>query len=130
MTTTAENTSRPPFVSLENKDLVQLRAALVADREAQSALVMKNELVVSALTGQRDVDSILEREMAEGAAARAQDAVVAIDDALAKMTTGTYGLCETCRSPIPLERLEAISGVRSCVACSDVQPDPESLEHP
>jgi RNA polymerase-binding transcription factor DksA len=115
-------------VNLADKDCVRLRAALVADREAQAALVLKHQVVVSALTGQRDVDSILEREMAEGAAARAQDAVEAIDDALAKMTTGNYGLCETCRSPIPLARLEAIPGTRSCVGCLDLQLASESVE--
>ena len=64
MTTTPADTSRPPFVNPEDEDLVRLRAALVEDREAQTALVMKNQAVVGALTGQRDVDSILEREMA------------------------------------------------------------------
>jgi RNA polymerase-binding transcription factor DksA len=128
MTTTPADTSRPPFVNVEDEDLVRLRAALVAEREAQTALVMNNQATVGALTGQRDVDSILEREMAEGAAARAQDAVEAIDDALGKMTTGTYGLCESCRSPIPLARLEAIPGTRSCIACSDRQLAPESSE--
>ena len=49
----------------------------------------------------------------------ARDAIDDIDDALASMATGTYGLCESCQTPIPIERLEAIPRARRCVACSD-----------
>jgi RNA polymerase-binding transcription factor DksA len=91
----------------------------MADREAQSNLLTENQEVVRSLTGQRDVDSLLERELAENAAARAREAVEDIDEALATIAAGTYGFCESCRSPIPLARLEVIPRARLCVACSD-----------
>ncbi len=119
MKATTADTSRAPFGNIDDKDLARLRKALVADREAQTALVMEHDATARALTGQRDVDSILEREMAEGAAARSRDAVKDIDAALTRMTTDTYGLCESCSSPIAIARLEAIPRARFCVACSD-----------
>lgn len=37
--------------------------------------------------------------------------------ALRRMDEGTYGKCENCGRPIPLERLEAIPTATLCVAC-------------
>lgn len=39
-----------------------------------------------------------------------------IDDALARMDEGTYGICIDCRQPIPAERLEARPYALRCVA--------------
>ena len=47
-----------------------------------------------------------ERDLALSAQARA--AVVEIDDALARLDNGTYGICLASGKPIPKERLEAI----------------------
>jgi RNA polymerase-binding transcription factor DksA len=41
----------------------------------------------------------------------------AVRDALAKLTSGTYGNCETCHQPIPAARLEAVPYARRCVPC-------------
>lgn len=43
----------------------------------------------------------------------------AVHDALAKLSNGTYGGCETCRSPIPAARLEAVPYARRCVTCQE-----------
>ena len=40
-----------------------------------------------------------------------------IDAAQARLAAGTYGTCEGCRHPIPLERLRAVPIARYCVAC-------------
>lgn len=40
-----------------------------------------------------------------------------IDAAQARLAAGTYGACEWCRRPIPLERLRALPAARYCVAC-------------
>ena len=118
MSATSTITSRGAVRDIDAEVLARLRAALIADRAPQAALVRANEATAQALTGQRDVDSILEREIAEASAARARDAIDDIDAALTKMTGGTYGACESCRLPIPVERLEAIPHARTCVACS------------
>jgi DnaK suppressor protein len=117
MTAPAPMTSRGP--DLDEDVLAQLRAELVADRAVQLALSTEHQAVADALTGQRDVDSILEREIAEAAAVHARDAIEDIDDAIASIGAGTYGVCESCRAPIPLARLEAVPRARRCVSCSD-----------
>lgn len=37
--------------------------------------------------------------------------------ALERLEKGTFGRCESCGSPIPKERLEAIPTARLCVSC-------------
>ncbi|PIR84238.1 hypothetical protein COU18_00365 [Candidatus Kaiserbacteria bacterium CG10_big_fil_rev_8_21_14_0_10_51_14] len=36
-------------------------------------------------------------------------------DALKKMDSDTYGVCETCGEPIPFERLQANAAARTCI---------------
>jgi RNA polymerase-binding transcription factor DksA len=121
MTAPAPTTLHGP--DLDEDVLAGLHAQLVADRAVQLALSTEHQAVADALTGQRDVDSVLEREMAEAAAAHARDAIDDIDDAVASMGAGTYGVCESCRTPIPLARLEAVPRARRCVGCSDQSAD-------
>ncbi|WP_083462857.1 TraR/DksA C4-type zinc finger protein [Calditerricola satsumensis] len=42
----------------------------------------------------------------------------AIERALARIEAGTYGRCEVCGEPIPLERLEALPTAHTCVECT------------
>lgn len=43
--------------------------------------------------------------------------VVEIDEALEKFDRGNYGICESCRLPIPRIRLRALPFARLCVKC-------------
>lgn len=43
--------------------------------------------------------------------------VLQIDAALARLRTGTYGLCAACGDAIPLERLRAVPFATLCVPC-------------
>ncbi|MFH8930218.1 TraR/DksA C4-type zinc finger protein [Streptomyces pristinaespiralis] len=40
-----------------------------------------------------------------------------IDAAFVRLEAGGYGLCEECRRPIPVERLEILPYARCCVGC-------------
>lgn len=42
-----------------------------------------------------------------------------IDDALKKMESGSYGICDACGAEIPIERLEAMPETTMCVKCKD-----------
>jgi RNA polymerase-binding transcription factor DksA len=90
----------------------------MAQRAEQIALVAEREKTMVDLTGQSDVDSILERELAEASAARARDAIDEIDDAFARMDAGTYGVCRACDGPIAAERLQVLPHARLCIRCS------------
>ena len=41
-----------------------------------------------------------------------------VQSALARLTAGTYGVCERCSAEIPVERLEAVPWTRTCVHCA------------
>ena len=96
-----------------------LRNVLQREKATQEAAVEDAEAAVAELTGQGDVDSILERELAEAAIARALDIIADIDVALARIDDGTFGgICEACAGEIAPERLEAIPQTRVCVGCA------------
>jgi DnaK suppressor protein len=46
-----------------------------------------------------------------------------IEDALARMNEGRYGLCESCEAQIPLARLQALPYARRCVQCQRAMED-------
>jgi DnaK suppressor protein len=43
--------------------------------------------------------------------------LVEVQQALARIDNGTYGICTNCGQPIPEERLEAIPWASLCVTC-------------
>ena len=48
---------------------------------------------------------------------RDRDKLQAIDDALARIDGGTYGVCESCESDVAEGRLEALPFTRLCITC-------------
>jgi DnaK suppressor protein len=123
MTATSLCGSRSQALHLDLEGIARLRAVLVAERSEQAALVAAQEATVDELTGQGDLDSLLERELAGSSAARAREAIDDVDAALARMNAGAYGLCELCGVPIPYERLEVIPHARVCVSCTGQRRD-------
>lgn len=53
--------------------------------------------------------------LAEGAASELRQ----VDDAIARMDAGTYGVCANCGKPIPSARLEVRPFAVHCVACAE-----------
>lgn len=102
---------------LSPERLAALRGLLVAERAVQAGLRTEHEALVAQVRDLTDPDSVLERELAEAGAAWAAETVAAVEHALDRLEGGTYGWCERCGTPMPLERLEAIPSARVCVAC-------------
>ena len=44
-----------------------------------------------------------------------------IAEALHRLASGTFGICESCREPIGLRRLRAVPAARFCVQCQAAQ---------
>jgi DnaK suppressor protein len=67
------------------------------------------------------LDAVVEAGQDSHFAASQQDSVrrvlAEIDGALARLEDGTYGTCEGCGKPIPVERLEILPHTRFCVTC-------------
>ncbi len=59
----------------------------------------------------------LERELDLTLSAQASEAIKLIDDALAGIEDGTYGICDSCHRPIPKARLRALPYARLCIEC-------------
>ena len=102
---------------LSEQSLALLRRLLVAEADTQAARFAAHEALISQLRDLTDADSVLERELAEAGAVRAQETMADVGHALERIHLGTYGSCEACGVPMPFERLEAIPWARLCVAC-------------
>jgi RNA polymerase-binding transcription factor DksA len=104
-------------VRLSPESLAELRRLLVEESATQAARCGEHLALVAQLRGLTDGDSVLERELAEAGAARAEETAADVAHALERMENGTYGWCEACGAPMPFERLQAIPSARLCVAC-------------
>ena len=78
----------------------------------------EHEALVEQVQGLLDPDSVVERELAETGAARAEETLADIEHALHRLEMGVYGSCEQCGLPMAMERLEAIPSARLCVVCT------------
>jgi RNA polymerase-binding transcription factor DksA len=58
-----------------------------------------------------------EQDNTLGLAERSAAEVQAIDQALARMESGTYGICEQCQQQILPDRLRALPSATRCTAC-------------
>ena len=105
--------------SMDGKTLEQIRDALLArwkqigktsDYEVDAINVPQAEIIdIAQNLEQIDRDaSLAEQERRE---------VVAIERALAKMATGSFGVCEDCGENIPPKRLMVLPQARLCAHC-------------
>lgn len=42
-----------------------------------------------------------------------------VDEALDRLSSGDYGVCQACEEPIPAKRLHALPWARYCIACQE-----------
>ena len=102
------------FIDAQEKKLIEERArytksAQTWKAEADSLLVDREPGDVQFDEESGDGDTLqVERERDLALSSYAQNAVDEIDEALARVKAGTYGICVTSGKPIPKERLEAI----------------------
>ncbi len=111
---------------IEEPKLAEFREALELQRDG-----LRKEIAVQGGDPDSDDASIdVERGFADSAHSTAERArLIAVmkalranlrwvNRALKKMDLGTYGTCERCGNPIPLERLEALPWAILCVDCA------------
>lgn len=63
-----------------------------------------------------------ERSQVSALVRDAQQHLVEIDAAIARLDAGTYGTCERCGRPIGTGRLEARPVARTCIGCAGQSP--------
>jgi RNA polymerase-binding transcription factor len=120
----------PSVAGLSPKTLERLREKLTDEK--RRLLHQADELAAEAeqLASEREAgDTQFDEESGEGdtvnvererdllLSATARQVVEEIDEALARMKKGTYGVCKYAGKKLPLERLEAIPWANVCVDC-------------
>lgn len=103
---------------LSDQALAVLRRELGVDLLRHHAHTRRQEELRRELIGQPDVDPA-ELEAAEAAVACAHEVVVEVEEAIIRLDDASYGICATCRRPIPIERLLVIPHVRCCSSCGE-----------
>jgi DnaK suppressor protein len=111
------------FLDAQRRALVEERSTYV--EQAESLRAEADSLVEEMEPGDIQFDEesgeggtvTVDRERDLALSAQALVAVEEIDHALAKMEQGTYGVCESCGTVIPKNRLEALPYARLCIAC-------------
>ncbi len=60
-----------------------------------------------------------DREFTLGLASNDRELLYQVNEALDRIEDGNYGLCLTCKKPIPASRLKAIPHARTCLKCQE-----------
>jgi RNA polymerase-binding transcription factor DksA len=103
--------------------LLTERARVVAQIEALTqefeGIVEAAELVATDDEHDPEGHTIaFERQLVASLLSEARSHLRSLDDAIARLATGTYGLCESCGQPIGEERLAALPATRTCIGCA------------
>jgi DnaK suppressor protein len=107
------------FLRTQRKNLLELRAALVDSMTGIAREARQEKPDSSALSthpGDAGSDAC-ERDFVLSLLSQGADALLEIDEALARIETGTYGTCEMSGRPIPLPRLRSVPFARLTVEC-------------
>ena len=112
----------PAFVDKQRQRLLDLRDSLVDSMSGMTRDTIRNAPEGSEASGsgqhQGDAGSdAYDRDFALSVLAKEQDALYEIEQALRRIKSGTYGLCEISEQKIPIARLEAIPFARLTVEC-------------
>ena len=98
---------------------VALRSRLVAGLEEESLRLAQHRATLAALVADAAANTTgCDRAMAALRMYRAREAIEEFEGALVRLEDGSYGTCESCHRPIPVERLEMLPQARSCAFCA------------
>jgi RNA polymerase-binding transcription factor DksA len=108
------------FLKAQRDNLLDLRAELAWSIDGVSRQNRFDELARTAVIPPNSEDAggdAYDRDFAVSVLSGRADALLEIDDALARIEAGTYGICEMSGAQIPQSRLKAIPFARFTVEC-------------
>lgn len=122
MTAGNNGSHSPAFVQKQRQRLLDLRDELVDTMSGMTRDTIRNAPEGSEASGsgqhQGDAGSdAYDRDFALSVLAKEQDALYEIEQALRRIQSGSYGICEISSRKIPQARLEAIPFARLTVEC-------------
>jgi DnaK suppressor protein len=118
----------------ESKDGLEMATAVKSTRKPLHALLLKlREELISLAKGESDAlatsvqspDTLefatktAEQEVTVAAANLRRRMLKEVENALRRVSRGTYGICEMCSEEIPANRLKAIPWARFCLVCEE-----------
>ncbi len=111
-----------PFLKKQQERLLQLRDGMLDSMMgvAKDNLRSRAEGSEASAFGMHQADAgsdAYDRDFALSLLSQEQDALYEIDEAIKRVSAGTYGICEMSGKPIPHARLEAIPFARLTVEC-------------
>ena len=118
----ANGSHNPGFIQKQKQRLLDLRDELVDSMSGMTRDTIRNAPEGSEASGsgqhQGDAGSdAYDRDFALSVLAKEQDALYEIEQALRRIQSGSYGICEISQKKIPQARLEAIPFARLTVEC-------------
>jgi DnaK suppressor protein len=130
--TAARGAAAPPKQSRSAADTEKIRSALAERREElkaeydqtlnEIAELQRDRLTDSAGDDQADTGTkTFEREQEISLANNILERINQVERALERLDAGSYGWCERCGNPIPVERLAAFPSATLCVSCKQLE---------
>jgi RNA polymerase-binding protein DksA len=105
------------------KELARYKKLLLAKQEELAILQEEPTLVPPAAIREGDLmdqaRADVEAEFQVHARETNARLARAVDDALARIRGGTFGVCQSCKQPISIPRLEAVPWARLCRQCEE-----------
>ena len=90
-------------------------------QKLKTELLNERARITGALDSMHDIDAMQNADALNDAAAVASHTyshISQIDKTLAMIEAGTYGICDSCLEPIPIERLDIMPDCTKCINCS------------
>ena len=116
--------SRKLAVMMTPQQIEELRLRMETEREACRKEIIRLEKSAApvapdnALGRLTRMESLNDRGVSGAALENQKQKLFQLDRALEKVGTAGFGLCATCRQPIPLARLLALPESTRCVRCA------------
>jgi DnaK suppressor protein len=131
-TATSRATKAPAKTTRSAAETEKIRAALAARRDelraeydttlSEIAELQRDRLTDSAGDDQADTGTkTFEREQEISLANSILERITQVERALERLDDGSYGWCERCGNPIPVERLAAFPSATLCVSCKQLE---------
>ncbi|MBR4508874.1 MAG: TraR/DksA family transcriptional regulator [Elusimicrobiaceae bacterium] len=115
---TKKNSKGPELTA---KEIKQIEAWLLEERKKiQQSILAKKENDMPEVEVGDDIDiasQSLDKEVLFELNSSAHANLDQIESALRRISKGIYGICESCRQPIPKKRILAIPFARYCINC-------------
>jgi DnaK suppressor protein len=135
----SKTTTKPSSGKAKNKKKLTLREKMIQDikrklQAQRSTLLAEAESALNTLPDQTIFPDLGDQASAEidrnfmlRLRGREQMLLKKIDQAIEKIDSGTFGICDTCGQEIEIKRLEARPVTTMCITCKTEQEEEEKL---